>query len=76
MTPKRKQWNIWRIKSPWVRVPVGVVFAIATIAIYALLSIFAVVYGACQGAWDGLLTWFEEMDFKMLWMMVSDWRRA
>lgn len=76
---KKPTWNIWRIKSPWLRVPVAVTLAVGALAVYAVLLIFVVMVGAISGAGsgvrDGAAMWYKEMDFRMLWTMVSDWKR-
>jgi len=72
----KRRWNIYRIKSPWLRWPVAVMFSIASIVVYVALLIACAIIGAVQGAKDGVLDWWRFVDFRMLWASVTTWKSA
>ena len=64
--------NLWRIKSPWLRLPVAWIYVTLAAAVFGLLFVAAIVVGACAGAKEG----FDDYKSELRGLGKDMWRAA
>lgn len=68
-----KRWNIWRIKSPWIRLPLAWLYVVAALATFGVFLVAMIIAGAFKGALGGFDEWREICRWPGMW---SEFRRA
>lgn len=71
---RKETWNIWRIKSPWLRLPTAwvlvLIYAIAVIVIVAI----AIPIGAWVGAREYVTDAIRGVNLPQAWNAMTKWR--
>ncbi|PWE56391.1 hypothetical protein DEM27_08310 [Metarhizobium album] len=77
---RKETWNIWRIKSPWLRLPAAWLLVWIYAAVVFGLVVGAAVVGACVGARVGAREYVayavRAVDVRQILSAMTKWRVA
>lgn len=65
--PWSRRYSLWRIKSPWLRLPVAWMYVAASLLTYAVFCIAMVAVGSVKGARDGFDEWRDVIRWPGMW---------
>jgi hypothetical protein len=64
----RAKWNLWSIKSPWLRIPMAWLFAVIIVLVAAPIAALGAVLGGIEGARD---TTRQVADWRDIWHVMT-----
>lgn len=78
MTKPNKKWNVWRIKSPWVRLPIVWLLMVFYTPAIVSMGIAIAIVGAVKGAYDestyAVQSYNKHIPWREMWRACTIWR--
>lgn len=68
------KWNLWRIKSPWIRLPVAWLYTAASVPVVVFVVLTLSIFAAAKAAVECAIGIHREWPWRDTWLACTTWK--